>query len=393
MCSDYSYVLQPTVAKTATDLVERIVYLGKMDTKASSEWLQKAIETSGISQAKLARELSDLLSTSIDRSTINKVVRGRRKLLANEMVGVHQITGYELPEDIEHRPASSVGNRLEKIFYRLEYARKKSNATLEDAAAALSLPASEIVKIEAGRIAPDHSVIIALAELYSADPNWILFGAGKAPISADPEGDLVNKTGRMLTFAKPKPDSDLKPEQLAARRIRQAESKEIAAHQIQKMDERIAAREAGNEPPNARIGKPIDLFDKRRTIPVFGRASGGPDGVFEMNGETILHATCPPALANIDDGYGVIVSGDSMEPRYFDGEVLYVNPQRRAHHGDFVVAQIQTEEHGPLVAYVKRFSSRSASELTLKQYNPAKDLNFPSDNVKSVHVVIGTGEA
>lgn len=370
-----------------------IVYLHRMDTKAASVWLQKALDSSGISQAALARELSDLLSKSVDRSTINKVVRGRRNLLADEMVGVHQITGYELPEDIEDRPAPSVGNRLEKIFYRLEYARKKSGCALEESAAALSLPTSEIEKYEKGLLPPEHSVIVALAELYDADPNWILFGTGKAPISTDPDSGLVNESGRKLAFAKPKPDSDLKPEQLAARRIKQAEINEIAAHQIQKMDERIAARQAGNEPPNARIGKSIDLFDNRRTIPVFGRASGGPDGVFEMNGETILHATCPPALANIDDGYGVIVSGDSMEPRYFDGEVLYVNPRKRAHHGDFVVAQIQTEEHGPLLAYVKRFSNRSATELVLKQYNPAKELKFPSEQVKSVHVVIGTGEA
>jgi phage repressor protein C with HTH and peptisase S24 domain len=59
--------------------------------------------------------------------------------------------------------------------------------------------------------------------------------------------------------------------------------------------------------------------------------------------------------------------------------------------GDFVVAQVQEEENGPVLAYVKRFLRWNAEELILTQYNPEKELAFVSRNVKSVHLVVMGG--
>lgn len=142
--------------------------------------------------------------------------------------------------------------------------------------------------------------------------------------------------------------------------------------------------------PNARIGGPVDFPDKK--IPVYGQAVGGVDGEFELNGHFIQEVICPPALSQVSDAYAVFVSGESMEPRYFDGELLYVHPHRRPRKGDFVVAQIRMEEHGHNLAFIKRFARWNSKELVIQQYNPAKELTFLSDHVVSVHVVVGTGE-
>ena len=89
--------------------------------------------------------------------------------------------------------------------------------------------------------------------------------------------------------------------------------------------------------------------------------------------------------------YAVYVSGDSMEPRYFDGEIVYVNPAKRVRRGDFVVAQIQPGEHAPRLAYVKRFLRWNAHELVLSQYNPEKELRFEAGHVVSVHLAVMGG--
>lgn len=141
--------------------------------------------------------------------------------------------------------------------------------------------------------------------------------------------------------------------------------------------------------PNAMIGEKVT--EAGRKIPVYGQAVGGVDGEFLMNGNKLFDVLCPPSISPAANAYAVQISGESMEPRYFDGEIAFIDPKRRVQKGDFVVAQVQFEEHGPPLAYVKRFLRHNANELVLEQFNPAKELRFPHENVVSVHFVAMAG--
>lgn len=143
------------------------------------------------------------------------------------------------------------------------------------------------------------------------------------------------------------------------------------------------------QPANARLGD--ELPDLRVIIPVYGQAVGGVDGEFVMNGDRLEDVFAPPSLSSVVGAYAVYVAGESMEPRYFDGEIVFVNPMKRARRGDFVVAQIRFQEHGPTLAYVKRFVRWNAKELVLSQYNPEKELRFAAGQVVSVHLVVMGG--
>lgn len=142
-------------------------------------------------------------------------------------------------------------------------------------------------------------------------------------------------------------------------------------------------------PANARLG--AALPDPSVKIPVYGQAVGGIDGEFVMNGDRLEDVFAPPILSSVAEAYAVYVAGESMEPRYFDGEIVFVNPIKRVRRGDFVVAQIQAEEHGPRLAYVKRFVRWNAQVLVLSQYNPEKELHFAASQVVSVHLVVMGG--
>src|SRR5262249_62124083 len=100
----------------------------------------------------------------------------------------------------------------------------------------------------------------------------------------------------------------------------------------------------------------------------------------------------PPSLEGVPDAYAVYVVGDSMEPRYFAGEAVFVNPRLPVRRGDFVVAQVAADESEPPHAYIKRFVAREARSLKLEQFNPRKTLEFPISRVISVHRIIMGGD-
>lgn len=154
-----------------------------------------------------------------------------------------------------------------------------------------------------------------------------------------------------------------------------------------------SVREPSNAtiPPRAAIRPDTDLSPEY--IPAYGQAMGGEDGYFVLNGNKIADLLAPPGLAGVPGAYAVYVAGDSMEPRYYAGEALFVNPRVPIRRGDFVVAQVQFESEDLPRAYVKRFQRMNDNELVLEQFNPAKELRFKSRAVVSVHRITLGGDA
>lgn len=147
------------------------------------------------------------------------------------------------------------------------------------------------------------------------------------------------------------------------------------------------------ERANAKIGKPVDDARDWQQIPVYGQAVGGVDGRFILNGQKIADVLAPPALGNVNGAYAVYVVGESMEPRYFAGEAIYVHPRMPIRKGDFVVVQIKSDEENEhdLLGYVKQFVSMDDKRIRLQQFNPSKTLEFPRKDVVSVHKIVLAG--
>jgi phage repressor protein C with HTH and peptisase S24 domain len=143
-------------------------------------------------------------------------------------------------------------------------------------------------------------------------------------------------------------------------------------------------------PQNARLAGHVGLTG---TVPAYGQARGGKDGQFPLNGNRVADVLAPPSLANVPDAYAVYVVGSSMEPRYFAGECVFVNPKLPLVKGCFVVAQILPKHEGdPPDAYIKRYVNQDAKVLRLEQFNPRKTLSFAADKIVSVHRIVMGGD-
>jgi len=130
-----------------------------------------------------------------------------------------------------------------------------------------------------------------------------------------------------------------------------------------------------------------------KLIPIYGQAVAGINGEFAFDGKKLFEVPCPPQLLNVKNAYGVEVAGDTMSPRYEDGEIVYIDTLRRIKKGDYVVAKImmRKEDSFPTV-FIKRFTRHNEKELVLTQLNPAKELVFPHQHVVSVHYIALAGE-
>jgi phage repressor protein C with HTH and peptisase S24 domain len=153
----------------------------------------------------------------------------------------------------------------------------------------------------------------------------------------------------------------------------------------------ISENEKLRSTPNAGlIEEPLQK--SRRRIDVLGRAAGGREGKFILNGDRIDQIYAPPSVEAASNPYAVYIFGTSMVPRYEDGEMVIANPDLPYRKDDYVVVQLLTDEENVYECYVKRFVS-FGRELVLFQWNPPKGhdsiMRFPASRVHSVHKLVG----
>jgi phage repressor protein C with HTH and peptisase S24 domain len=136
-------------------------------------------------------------------------------------------------------------------------------------------------------------------------------------------------------------------------------------------------------------------FGGPRDIPEYGAAAGGSRGKadFRFNGQVVDMAPRPPGIAKKKDVYCVRVVGDSMEPKYEEGERLYLDPHRRPAIMDYVVIELKSQEEGePGDAFIKRLIRKTPTKYIVQQFNPPAELEFNIDEVKNIHRVIPQDE-
>ncbi|MEO6042213.1 MAG: S24 family peptidase, partial [Croceibacterium sp.] len=94
----------------------------------------------------------------------------------------------------------------------------------------------------------------------------------------------------------------------------------------------------------------------------------------------------PPALWNSPDAYAIYFHGESMEPRFFQGEVGVVDPRRPPSPGDFVVVQLTDGTSDEVITVIVKQLVRVAGGFyQLRQFNPSQTFRIDRGRVKRVH--------
>lgn len=124
----------------------------------------------------------------------------------------------------------------------------------------------------------------------------------------------------------------------------------------------------------------------QRDLPVMGTVTG--DGFHFVQGEAKEFVERPANLKGVFNALALYMDGDVMEPRYFAGELLYVNPNRPLTRNCFVAVELADGQ-----GLIRQFLRRSEDEVVLCQFNPAKDMHLKAGNVKKIYRITGAAEA
>lgn len=148
-------------------------------------------------------------------------------------------------------------------------------------------------------------------------------------------------------------------------------------------------------PPGAIPVPAVALQPAPIDVPVYGVAAGNGsgDGSFRLEEHAVDYVRRPPGIAHAKDVYAVYVTGESMYPVYRHGTLLFIAPGRPISIGDDVLVCLHPKEQGEPDEYlIKRLVRRTAAGVTVEQFTPPLQLDFPADRVKHLHKVLEARE-
>lgn len=122
-------------------------------------------------------------------------------------------------------------------------------------------------------------------------------------------------------------------------------------------------------------------------IPVYGTVSGAGDTIiinFDQEIGTVLRH---PSQANVVKAWAFRVHGDSMAPRYRDGELAFVNGGYEPSKDDDCVIELND---GAIL--IKTFIRKTSKEVIWSQLSPPKELKSFLKDIRAIHEVVGRGK-
>jgi len=148
--------------------------------------------------------------------------------------------------------------------------------------------------------------------------------------------------------------------------------------------DKIHAYFEGEGPPDA---EPERTADADLRMPIFGSARGGLDGDFIDTQNPIGWRPAPHWMEGVQNPAAIRISGESMEPRYFNGELLWADPSKPVRRKDFVLLEFKDGR-----GLIKRYLGPKGEAIEVEQLNPARRLSIPKDELRRVVRIAGTLE-
>jgi len=120
-------------------------------------------------------------------------------------------------------------------------------------------------------------------------------------------------------------------------------------------------------------------------VPVYGYDAVNPKKGFNFSKDDIIDwVTRHPAQIGIANAFAVYIFSDEMEPRYFQGELVYIHPGRPPENNRDCIIEMKNGE-----AFIRRFLRQSRENVYVGQFNPPAEKEIPREDIKAIYAVIG----
>lgn len=232
---------------------------------------------------------------------------------------------------------------MSTLGHRIRLARNARKMTQQAIAREFGITRNSVSLWESDDASPEQRKIARLAEILAVDTDWLLTGEGG-------EDEIV--PAKVSTF--------LRPDRTSVRHIR---------------------------PFREMVVTPGDQLVSPEPFPIYAAAQGG-EGHMIVTFDATQWVKTPAILEGIRGAYGILVTGDSMDPEFRPGDMALINPHLHPMRDETHVFYDHPPD-GEATAMIKRLVGWSDATWRLRQFNPLADFDAPRLSWPTAHRVVG----
>jgi hypothetical protein len=117
--------------------------------------------------------------------------------------------------------------------------------------------------------------------------------------------------------------------------------------------------------------------------------NGRPLEIFELHRDGD-HRPRPQSLVGDRDAYAVIISGDSMWPRFSPGQIIAISPSCGVVVGDDVLVRLRPgRDPARNCALIARLIRRDDEQVELRRFKPDVEFSIPARDVERIEKIAG----
>lgn len=122
-------------------------------------------------------------------------------------------------------------------------------------------------------------------------------------------------------------------------------------------------------------------------VPVYGIASGESQKKSVFSASNVVDwVQRHPAQFGIGNAFAIYIFSNTMEPRYFQGELIYIHPGRPPEINRDCAIEMKNGD-----VFIVRFLNQSEDKICVAQFNPPEEKYILRDEIKAVYAVVGRG--
>lgn len=120
--------------------------------------------------------------------------------------------------------------------------------------------------------------------------------------------------------------------------------------------------------------------------------TGGNEDYLDATSEYLDRIPAPASLMEVEGAFALYMPGTAMEPRYHEGEALFVNPKKLPRPGEYaVVLHVVNPATDSLVWQIGRYERVDGGKRIFTRYN-GEDLQIPTSKIRAMQKIVATGE-
>ncbi len=130
-----------------------------------------------------------------------------------------------------------------------------------------------------------------------------------------------------------------------------------------------------------------ELVSREAMLPIYAAAMGGA-GHLIVTFDPVQRVKMPSILEGVMNAYGILITGESMEPEFRPGDMALINPHLTPMRDETHVFYDHPPD-GEAEAMVKRLVGWTDEKWKLRQFNPALDFDEDRADWPTCHRVVG----